>query len=88
MKKGTKTKKPSPSTLRRNAKRRQDFLERKQNPSAVNHIAEEAAVPVAPLCDMCDYKAASEKGLKSEDTQEDEARTSPADSTYSYPILP
>ena len=38
MKKGIKTKKPSPSTLRRNAKRRQDFLERKQNPSAVNHI--------------------------------------------------
>ena len=64
MKKGTRTKKPSPSTLRRNAKRRQDFLEKKQNSSAVKHIAEVAAVPVAPPCDMCDYKAASEKGLK------------------------
>ena len=64
MKNGTRTKKPSPSTLRRNAKRRQDFLEKKQNPLAVNHTAEVAAVPVAPPCGMCDYKAASEKGLK------------------------
>ena len=30
----------------------------------MNHTAEVAAVLVAPPCDMCDYKAASEKGLK------------------------
>ena len=64
IKKITRTKKPSPSTLRRNAKRRQDFLNMKQNPSAVSQTAEVATVPAAPLCDMCDYKAASEKGLK------------------------
>ena len=62
--KNIRTKKPSPSTIRRNAKRRQDFLNKKQDPSAVSQIAEVAAVPVAPLCDLCDYKAASEKGLK------------------------
>ena len=39
------------------------FLEKKQNPSAVNHTAEVAAVPVAPHCDQCDYKAASRRGL-------------------------
>ena len=66
MMKNIRTKKPSPSTIRRNAKRRQDFLNKKQDPSAVSQIAEVAAVPVpvAPLCDLCDYKAASEKGLK------------------------
>ena len=62
--KNIRTKKPSPSTIRRNAKRRQDFLNKKQDPSAVSQIAEVAAVPVAPPCDLCDYKAASEKGLK------------------------
>ena len=66
--KNIRTKKPSPSTIRRNAKRRQDFLNKKQDPSAVSQIAEVAAVPVAPLCDLCDYKAASEKGLKAHTT--------------------
>ena len=61
-KKTIRTKKPSPSTLRRNAKRRQDFLNMKQNPSAVSQTAEVATVPAAPLCDMCDFKAASENG--------------------------
>ena len=63
MKKTIRTKKPSPSTQRRNAKRRRDFLEKKRNPSAVNHTAEVAAVPVTPQCDQCDYKAASQRGL-------------------------
>ena len=64
MKKSFRTKKASPSTLRRNARRRQDYLIKKQNPPAVNHIAEVAAVPVALPCDQCDYKATSERGLK------------------------
>ena len=63
-KKSLRTKKPSPSTLRRNARRRQEYLTKKQSPAAVNHIAEVAAVSVTPLCDLCDYKATSEKGLK------------------------
>ena len=63
-KKSLRTKKPSPSTLRRNARRRQEYLNKKHIPVAVNQIAEVVAVSVAPLCDLCDYKAASEKGLK------------------------
>ena len=64
MKKSFRTKKASPSTLRRNARRRQEYLIKKQNPPAVNHTAEVAAVPVALPCDQCDYKATSERGLK------------------------
>ena len=56
-------KKASPSTLKRNARRRADFLQRKQNPSSVNSIEEVEAVPNALNCDRCDYKAVSEKGL-------------------------
>ena len=63
MKKTIRTKKPSPSTQRRNAMRRREFLEKKRNPSAVNRTAEVAAVPVAPQCDQCDYKAATQRGL-------------------------
>ena len=63
MKKTIGTKKPSPSTQRRNAMRRREFLEKKRNPSAVNHTAEVAAVPVALQCDQCDYKAATQRGL-------------------------
>ena len=63
MKKTIGTKKPSPSTQRRNAMRRREFLEKKRNPSAVNHTAEVAAVQVAPQCDQCEYKAATQRGL-------------------------
>ena len=63
MKKTIGTKKPSPSTQRRNAMRRREFLEKKRNPSAVKHTAEVAAVPVAPQCDQCEYKAATQRGL-------------------------
>ena len=63
MKKTIETRKPSPSTQRRNAMRRREFLEKKRNPSAVNHTAEVAAVQVAPQCDQCEYKAATQRGL-------------------------
>ena len=55
-------KRTSPSTLRRNARRREEFLKRKQNPSSVN-LCEVETVSVALSCDQCDYKAASERGL-------------------------
>ena len=56
-------KKASPSTRRRNAMRRQEFLNKKRNPSSKNSCEVEA-VSDASSCDQCDYKAASEKGLK------------------------
>ena len=50
-------KKPSPSTLRRNAKRREEFIAKKQlKPSP--RISSEIK------CDQCEYVAASEKGLR------------------------
>ena len=55
-------KKTSPSTLRRNARRREEFLKRKQNPSSVN-LCEVETVSNALSCDQCDYKAVSERGL-------------------------
>ena len=60
---GTK-KKGSPSTLRRNARRRREFLEKKQNPAAVNPSEEPVVDSLAPTCNQCDFKAASEKGLR------------------------
>ena len=61
---GTK-KKQSPSTQRRNARRRQEFLNKKQqNPSDVPQHAEVEVVSVSPSCDQCEYKAVSEKGLR------------------------
>ena len=57
-------KKASPSTLKRNARRREDYLKRKQNPSSVNSIEEVEVASNVLNCDLCDYKAASEKGLK------------------------
>ena len=56
-------KKASPSTMRRNALRRQEFLKKKRSPSSKNSCEVET-VSDAPSCDQCDYKAASEKGLK------------------------
>ena len=56
-------KKASPSTLRRNARRREEYLQRKQNPSPVNSTEEVETVSNALSCDQCDYKPASEKGL-------------------------
>ena len=57
-------KKASPSTLRRNARRREEYLQRKQNPSTVNSTEEVETVSDALSCDQCDYKPASEKGLR------------------------
>ena len=57
-------KKASPSTLRRNARRREEYLQRKQNLSTVNSTEEVEIVSDALSCDQCDYKPASEKGLR------------------------
>ena len=57
-------KKASPSTLRRNARRREEYLQRKQNTSPVNSTEEVEIVSDAVSCDQCDYKPASEKGLR------------------------
>ena len=60
-------KKASPSTRRRNAMRRQEFLNKKRKPSSKNSCELEA-VSDASSCHQCDYKAASETA------QEDEAQ--------------
>ena len=65
---GTK-KKSSPSTLRRNARRRKEFLEKKQNPAPVIPT-EEAVGETEPekenifQCDQCENNFKSENGLK------------------------
>ena len=58
---GTK-KKSSPSTLRRNARRRKEFLEKKQHPAAVIP-REEAVGEKAFLCDQSNSNFKSENGL-------------------------
>ena len=58
---GTK-KKPSPSTLRRNAKRRDEFLARKQQKPSPRISSDQATAEIK--CDQCKYVAASEKGLR------------------------
>ena len=55
-------KKASPSTLRRNAKRRAEFLARKQQNSSPRTSSDPAATELK--CDHCEYEAASVKGLK------------------------
>ena len=55
-------KKASPSTLWRNAKRREEFLAKKQQSSPDSGGVE--AVAEALKCDQCEYVGASEKGLK------------------------
>ena len=57
-------KKASPSTVKRNARRKEEYLKRKNKPSSVNNIEELEVVSDAPKCDQCNYKAASEKGLR------------------------
>ena len=57
-------KKASPSTLRRNAKRREDYLQQKRHPSSANFTEEVEVALNALSCDKCDYNAASEKGLR------------------------
>ena len=57
-------KKASPSTRRRNAKRREEHLQQKRHPSSVNFIEEVEVVSNVLSCDKCDYNAAPEKGLR------------------------
>ena len=58
-------KKLSPSTVRRNARRRAEYLAKKQQipPSQISNGEAEQTSTVFP-CDQCDYLGASEKGLK------------------------
>ena len=59
-------KKHRPSTLRRNAKRREEFKAKKQQnfPTSTGVLLPSPEKEKRPLCDLCDYKAASENGLK------------------------
>ena len=57
-------KKASPSTVKRNARRKEEYLKRKNKPSSVNTTEELEIVSDAPKCDQCNFKAASEKGLR------------------------
>ena len=59
-------KKPSPSTIRRNAKRRAEFMAKKQQmpPSRTSSDGEAVQTSTVFPCDQCDYLGASEKGLK------------------------
>ena len=59
-----KKKKVSPSTQRRNARRREEFLlKKRQHLSTVDAPVEKATVPQFS-CDQCDYTNVSEKGLR------------------------
>ena len=59
-----KKKKVSPSTQRRNARRREEFLlKKRQRLSTVDAPVEKATVPQFS-CDQCDYTNVSEKGLR------------------------
>ena len=50
---------------RRNAKRKEEYLKRKQNHLTVNPIVEEGELlPNVPSCDQCDFKSVFEKGLR------------------------
>ena len=59
-------KKPSPSTIRRNARRRAEFMAKKQQipQSRISNDGEAVQTSTVFPCDQCDYLGASEKGLK------------------------
>ena len=57
-------KKASPSTLRRNARRREEFMAKKQQSSPSRISSGENAVAKAPKCDQCEFSAVSVKRLK------------------------
>ena len=61
-------KKASPSTLRRNAKRREEFLKRKRQPAQHQEksetVKEKPRQRAAFQCDQCDNHFKSESGLK------------------------
>ena len=56
--------KSSPSTLRRNARRREKFLAKKQQECSTRISVENSAAAKEIKCDQCEYVAASEKGLR------------------------
>ena len=56
-------KKASPSTLRRNTKRREEYQLAKQRRSSPRTSGDPASA-AENLCDQCEYVAASEKGLR------------------------
>ena len=57
-------KKTSPSTLRRNARRREEFLAKKQHESSTRISVENSVADSDIKCDQCEYVAATEKGLR------------------------
>ena len=57
-------KKTSPSTLRRNARRREEFLAKKEHESSTRISAENSLADLEIKCDQCEYVAATEKGLR------------------------
>ena len=60
---GTK-KMASPSTLRRNVRRREEFIAKKQQESSTRISGDNSAAAKELKCDQCEYVAASEKGLR------------------------
>ena len=54
-------KKTSPSTLRRNARRREEFLAKKQHESSTRISVENSVADSEIKCDQCEYVAATEK---------------------------
>ena len=62
-------KRKSPSTLRRNAKRREDFLKKKSTSESASATGlESSQMPIMQRqgfqCDDCDFQSKSENGLK------------------------
>ena len=57
-------KKASPSTLRRNARRREEFMAKKQQSSPSRIPSGDNDAAKAPRCDQCEFEAVSEKGLR------------------------
>ena len=53
---------PSPSTLRRNASRREEFLAKKQQEARTS--SDNPVDAKKPKCDQCEYVATTEKGLR------------------------
>ena len=79
-------KKASPSTLWRNAKRREEFLARKQRTSPTTESIGDEIASVTPKYDQCEYIAASEKGLK-QHTRMKHKNATPLQSTPMIPIF-
>ena len=77
-------KKASPSTLRRNAKRREEFLAKKQQTSPTMESIGDEITSATPKCDHCEYIAASEKGLK-QHTRMKHKNAAPLQSTPEIP---